>query len=386
MVPLRLLDFQQGDQALDLRFEGVPVLAVEARACLAAREDLGPQVQLASEIVVTGEIPSISRLRLELPAVGEEPDDEEYLVSLRILTAENSHTMEVVRQGENFLQTAYGFQRSGGYCILGQHDFDVGTSDGCVTIAPRFVPQTPTRIRASLRAITSEPGASEEARSLVNASPELALAQRAIRWLEAADPLTGPSHASGLVRRTFTSSPLRIRLWMLQKGLHRVQCSGFRDLFAELLASEGVHVRAVDASVVAPRYKDLVGYGHSLTEVVVAQTGGWAIVDPWMAGLVLRDDGGDPLGVDAVRSGVPLAAVHLVPKLDRRLSPDGRSAARTSTFLPDHVDLENPLVIRGTRQPGYRSYFRSVRMGRVVARRRVRVRLGASPSAPLDRR
>lgn len=33
MGSIRLVDFRQGDQALDLQFEGIPILAVEARAC-----------------------------------------------------------------------------------------------------------------------------------------------------------------------------------------------------------------------------------------------------------------------------------------------------------------------------------------------------------------
>lgn len=366
MGSIRLVDFRQGDQALDLQFEGIPILAVEARACFTTG---GGVSRNPSSIDATDRGSDSSHVHLRLPGLNEEPDAAEYVVLLTMTTNGRTYDLELVRQGETFLWNAYGFERSGGYCILGHHDVDVGEPAVSAVSHPRLVAPMSARVGRALRAAQRD-DVDAVIRPLIDAHPELALARRAIVWLETQSLATGPSHASRTVRRAYSLAPFGSRLWMLRRGLHRVQCSGFRDLFVELLAGQGAQVRAVDANSALPPFKDLVGYGHSLGEVFLASTGSWAIVDPWMAGLVVLDDQGCPKGVDAVRSGEALIARHLVPKLERRLSPDGRSNARSVTFLPSDIDLTRPLLNRGCRQPGYRDYFRSVRLSPVVVQRR----------------
>lgn len=328
------------------------------------------QQELSSSIDATDGGSGRSHVHLRLPGLNEEPDAAEYVVLLTVATDRRTYDLELVRQGETFLWNAYGFERSGGYCILGHHDMDVGEPAGITVSHPRFVAPMSARVGRALRAAQRDE-VDAVIRSLIDNHSELALARRAIVWLETQNLATGPSHASRAAHGAYSFAPFGTRLWMLRRGLHRVQCSGFRDLFVELLAGLGAEVRAVDANAAVPPFKGLVGYGHSLAEVFLASTGSWAIVDPWMAGLLVLDDQGCPKGVDAVRSGDALIARHLVPTLKRRLSPGRRSNARSVTFRPSDIDLSMPLFNRGCRQPGYRDYFRSVRPSPVVVQRRL---------------
>ena len=218
---------------------------------------------------------------LKIP-LKNEIDSSEYSVVVFI----EKGWFELVRQSSTWLRTKFGFERPGGYTILGRRSIEVA-GDAITTISPlEFI---------------GRPHLSKIKPTGTSIYPEVGYA-RAILELLWSQPLKqGPNSKSYGV---FLELPFRDKLVQIRNGKFSLMCQGMRDLF--LHASEGISgfkARAVEALNYGQAIPNLINYGHSTAEIWIEKLGKWVLFDPWL-GIMIVDGNSMPLGaLDIQRMG-----------------------------------------------------------------------------------
>lgn len=194
--------------------------------------------------------------------------------------------LEVIRQPEALLKSQFGFEKAGGYSVLGRTTLQLPHEP-----KERFLPaRQAIPLTASLPDLgfpdTPEHG---------ELPPEVRRAAILIHYIWSYHPRMGPSNN---VQPQSRDALYRLRL--LKAGQWAVSCQGIRDIFAELAAQdpEIPAVRTVGLYQYSPAWPDLIGNSHAVAEIYSEHLDKWIMIDP-------------PLGTLYMRNGIPLSAREL---------------------------------------------------------------------------
>lgn len=302
----------------------------------------------------------------------KESDNTEY--SLYILSGKNDslNYCEIVRQSESYLSKQFDFNRKGGYCILGRRNIDVGAKQQVNHIGVQyFYGYAPT-------SNWQNNDASINLSCPMLKFEEIRIATDILSYLTSLPLNTGPTDSKNTKYRyaTFTT-----RIRMLINGEFAVQCSGFRDLFVWMAASNDLRVRSVDSYNYSPQFDDLITYGHSLCEIYIKSIQKWVVFDPWFAGLMILDSEDNPMSSEELAAlskdnSDDTSLVAPIEGYERNLI-DGQGINYQSFFSPKNIDLIHYYFNKdlGSSMPGYLNYFHFIR----VRNSQVRYRLSRLP-------
>jgi hypothetical protein len=251
--------------------------------------------------------------------------------------------VEFVRQPAGWLKAKFGFEKRGGYTILGRRSLSVRGGTRQQQLPPiRF----PDRVRISP---TMQFRAPPQA---IASYPELVRAGQILQYLWSVPLRTGPGkNPPNFERLNFGDQIAAIRT-----GRATVECQGMRDLFLHALSGEyGIQARAVSAENYVTAFPGLLGYTHATSEIWVRRLHKWITIDAWEGAIFISADG-VPLSASDLQTThvMQIRVVELVPALPRYVL----SGSGQKTPLPD-APLE---LVRYTNTPagaaaGYRNYF-----------------------------
>lgn len=296
---------------------------------------------------------------LSIAEVPDEPPDREYSLIVRGFESSASPPgggyVEFVRQSEEYLRREFGYQRSGGYWILGRRNIQVRKTTAIVD--DDFHGFRPGNARVPLRRAKkrSIPRANVDLQRYKEV--ELAIS---LLWRVLALPIaTGPS---ANLSRKYENANFRTRIRLLLNNSNSVQCTGFRDLFAWAATSRGLQVRLIDAFNYYPHFPGLIPYGHSLCEIWIADLDQYILFDPWFGGLMLSCDGA-PLCASDLCGDVNPEDIELqcpFPKIRRRL-PFRENGSKHNDWHITGLSMDRTVPTKlGGVQPPYVEYFQHV--------------------------
>jgi hypothetical protein len=262
--------------------------------------------------------------------------------------------IEIVRQPANWLRAMFGFERLGGYSILGRRSMPIETSP--------MEEMGDIVLQGSL----ALPAEAHSDRAPLTIYPEVNEAARLVRHLWSRELRTGPISSP---YDSFLSKDLGTKLDMLQTGQFAVMCQGMRDLFLHAtLSIPGLKARAVEAFNYAKPFEDLVTYGHSTSEIWVKELKQWVIVDPWI-GAAFRDEMGRFLSAEDLASDrISSNNIEVVPLLKAvsRFATGADGQIIRFILDPSRTQLDRYTDWPLGHSPGYRIYFKVLRYRSVV--------------------
>ena len=184
---------------------------------------------------------------IEISVTGlAEPDDREGAI---LLTAQSQREprvpvfIELVRQSEDYLFKTFGFSKVGGYWILGPRSDDFQSPVSHLVRPVTWYPAVTDFFHPETLQTTLRQSVETERFEAVRVAVDV------LHWLLGLPINTGPADTAS---QRYYFQKFSTKLKMLIDNQHSVQCSGFRDLFVQAVASRGVKVRAVDANNYPP--------------------------------------------------------------------------------------------------------------------------------------
>lgn len=191
--------------------------------------------------------------------------------------------LEVIRQPEALLKSLFGFEKVGGYNVLGRTTLQLPHEP-----KKRFLPvQQAIPLTHPLPDLESLSAPEDEA-----LPPEVRRAGMLIRYIWSYHPRMGPSNDAQPQSRDAL-----YRLGLLKAGQWAVSCQGIRDIFVELAAQdpEIPAVRTVGLYQYSPAWPDLISNSHAVAEIYSEHLDKWIMIDPHFGTLYTQN--GIPLSV-----------------------------------------------------------------------------------------
>lgn len=281
--------------------------------------------------------------------------------------------IELVRQSSVFLNKTFGFNRAGGYTILGRR-----SQNFFISKVSKYHKSKPMIFYGRDQVPKKFPD--EMNLSTICEYDELIVCKRILEYLVSLPINTGPYLRN---HRMFSLSSFTKRIKMLLKGDYAIQCTGFRDLFAWLCTSAGLKVRAIDANNAKPEFNDLITYGHSLCEIYIKNLKKYVIVDPWFGGALvigeLRNSVGVPLSSKELmqrNEDSELKLRTLIESYERYIIVSTKHKAQSRYlyhFQASNLSLTDYYFNEeiGSCMPGYFEYFNQIVVKNVVIYPRV---------------
>lgn len=332
-LPPKLVGFHDSADTITLVFDSAADISYTIHAT--APDSLGPddvlRVPPPSTVITSNEI------TIPLPTI--EPADSEYSITVQFGDA----SVELVRQSESWLQKKFGFDKPGGYTLLGRRDVDTPFIRKTESGPVEFV----GKAGIAVTPVGDSPYAS------------VRLATGLLRYLWAQPIKQGPA---SLPYNEFLKHPMREKLKIIREGDFAIMCAGFRDLFLHAAAdTAGLKIRAVAAMNYSPQLGNLIAYSHATTEIWVPELKRWVLFDPWLGLMVTMN--GVPIGAFDIQKNYDKADdMQIVPLLDEipRFYQNGDGTVQRTAFRPASVEMTKFSCNELGCTPGYREYFQRI--------------------------
>ncbi len=274
-----------------------------------------------------------------IPLPAQEPDDSEYSIIVQF----GDDSVELIRQSEGWLRKKFGFDKPGGYTILGRRSIETPYGSEIESTRMEFV------------------GKSRIAVTPIGDSPyhTIRVATGLLHHLWAQPIKQGPVN---LPYDEFLKHPMPEKLQLIREGEFAVMCAGFRDLFLHAAASKtSIKIRAVAAMNYAPQLPDLISYSHATAEIWVPELKRWVLFDPWLGIMVMMN--GEPIGAMEIQKNYSKAdEMQIVPVIAGipRFFQQSDGTVKRKLFDPASVSMTEFTCEELGCAPGYREYFQRV--------------------------